>query len=65
MALNDRLTQETLEVIALPTTRTARLTQETLEVIALPTTRTARVTQLVVEVLFRMPSLQGPSVQVI
>ena len=42
-----------------------RLTQETLEVIALPTTRTARVTQLVVEVLFRMPSLQGPSVQVI
>lgn len=47
----ERVTQEAVEVVTLPTTVNARLTQIAVEAISLPSTVNARLTQLAVEVV--------------
>jgi hypothetical protein len=53
-----RITQEPVEVSALPTSAALRLTQLPVEVSALPSTAALRLTQLVIEVSLSEPGGQ-------
>ena len=60
-----RVSQETVEVILLPTDQLARVSQVAVEAIILPTVQFARMSQLAVEVIISQPSgrVQGLAVQ--